>query len=124
LEERIEQAGFNSIVGVMTLGTLRVLGIIESGREWRPLTRLSSETQQRLAEILRAIVKTLGLRHGPLFVELTAHREVAKVSAAIPAACAALLRFRIPLVDEDVSLEELLVRNALGMDIARVYPKC
>ena len=35
--------------------------------------------------------------------------------------CSRALHFRIPLVDDNVSLEELLIRLALGQDVSRIY---
>jgi len=35
--------------------------------------------------------------------------------------CSRALRFEIPLVDKEVSLEELLIRLMLGLDVSRVY---
>jgi hypothetical protein len=35
--------------------------------------------------------------------------------------CSRALRFEIPLVDKDVSLEELLIRLMLGLDVSRIY---
>lgn len=119
-----------SIVGIMTLGSLRVLGIFDSMIPEAVPLRLEAAAQKPVTDTLRAIVRTVGLRHGPIYVELsntaappTSRLAVADVSAAIPPRYAAGFRFRIPLVDEDVSTEELLIRNALGMDVSRVYRK-
>ena len=35
--------------------------------------------------------------------------------------CSRALRFEIPLVDKEVSLEELLIRLMLGLDVSRIY---
>jgi hypothetical protein len=129
-DQRSEASARYAIAGVMTLGHLRIPAIFDAtGAAAAPL-RLDAATQQPITDTLRAIIRGVGLRHGPVYVELAREQAaesqkpaVAEVAAAIPARYAAALRFRIPLVDEDVSLEELLIRNALGMDISRVYRK-
>jgi hypothetical protein len=45
------------------------------------------------------------------------------LAPAIPLGKLSVLQFRIPLVDEEVSLAEFILRHALGMDISRVYRK-
>jgi hypothetical protein len=118
-----------AIAGVMTLASLRVLAIFDAAASDPAPIRPESDVQKHVFDALRAIVRTVGLRHGPVYVELTTAASrtqplaVGDVGAVIPPRYAAALHFRIPLVDEDLSTEELLIRNALGMDISRVYRK-
>ena len=122
-------------IGVMTLGTLRVFAILNAAAPGATLPRLDSILLNGITDTLRTVIRTVGLRHGPVYVELAAAPAdperpekpaglaVRSVSAAIHAGYARSLSFRIPLVDENISLEELLIRNALGMDISRIFRK-
>jgi len=88
-------------------------------------SRLAAETQQHVIQTLGRAVQALGLHHGPLHAELRINREgvwVIEVAARpIGGLCSRALQFRIPLVDDNVSLEELLIRLALGQDVSRIY---
>jgi biotin carboxylase len=88
-------------------------------------SRLAAETQQQVIQTLGRAVQALGLYHGPLHAELRINRKgvwVMEVAARpIGGLCSRALHFRIPLVDYDVSLEELLIRLALGQDVSRIY---
>jgi hypothetical protein len=114
-----------SLICLMTAGRLRVLAVSDSVQPPRRLTALDHGKQRAVISLLQAIVRALGLKHGPVAVEMEAHAQriaVADVSAAyIPGDANHLLSFRIPLVDEHISWEELLLRNALGLDTSRVY---
>ena len=78
-----------------------------------------------MIQTLGRAVQALGLHHGPLHAELRINREgvwVIEVAARpIGGLCSRALHFRIPLVDDNVSLEELLIRLALGQDVSRIY---
>jgi hypothetical protein len=73
--------------------------------------------------VLRA-ARVVGLNHGPVSAEVRVVDSevwVLDLEAVIPKRLSERLRFRIPLVDEDVSLEEVVLRHALGLDIRRIY---
>jgi hypothetical protein len=109
------------VAGVMTESKLRVLGIFD---QQRVIANLDAEARERLPDLLRSIIKSLSLTSGPVYVAATANLSaVTNVSAVVPRDLASALRFRIPLVDEDISWQELLIRHALGMDISRAYRK-
>jgi biotin carboxylase len=127
-----------AVEAVLDRGRLRVLAIFDKPD---PLTgpffeetiyvtptRLPADTQQQVVAELARAVATLGLRHGPMHAELRiqpgqpAAIWVMEVAARpIGGLCSRALRFRIPLVDENISLEELLIRLARGEDISRIY---
>ena len=127
-----------AVEGLMDRGRLRILAIFDKPD---PLTgpffeetiyvtpsRLSETAQEKVAETLAAAVHALGLHHGPLHAELRISGAdaspqvwVMEVAARpIGGLCSKALGFRIPLVDEHVSLEEVLIRLALGGDVSRV----
>jgi biotin carboxylase len=132
-----------AVEGVMERGRLRVLAIFDKPD---PLTgpyfeesiyvtpsRLPSAARQAIVESLGRATAALGLYHGPLHAELRissdpahdgrAHKVWVMEVAARPIGglCSRCLRFRIPLVSESITLEELLIRLALGTDISRIY---
>lgn len=111
---------------LMTNARLRVLAVHEDQHAApRTLASFSSELQQHAANALKRLVGALSLKHGPVFVQLAyAGNDVKVADASVaytPSTPMATLSFRIPLVDEDISWEELIIRNALGLDTARVY---
>lgn len=128
LEVRLNAAGMQlsdadktalEVAGVMTDRKLRVLGIFDHDGG---AAKLEATAQARLSELLRGVIKSLSLTDGPVYVALTSGLgAVTNVSGVIPQKLASALRFRIPLVDDHISLEELLIRHALGMDIGRAY---
>ena len=73
--------------------------------------------QQRIVETVAAAASALGLRHGPVHAECRVNDAgvyVLEVAARpIGGLCARALRF-----DNQISLEELLLRHALGEDIS------
>jgi len=124
-----------AVEGIVDRGRLRILAIFDKPD---PLvgpffeetiyvtpSRLAADTQQHVIQTLGRAVQALGLYHGPLHAELRINREgiwVMEVAARpIGGLCSRALRFRIPLVDDNVSLEELLIRLALGLDVSRIY---
>ena len=124
-----------AVEGIVDRGRLRILAIFDKPD---PLvgpffeetiyvtpSRLAAETQQHVIQTLGRAVQALGLHHGPLHAELRINREgvwVIEVAARpIGGLCSRALQFRIPLVDDNVSLEELLIRLALGQDVSRIY---
>ena len=124
-----------AVEGIVDRGRLRILAIFDKPD---PLvgpffeetiyvtpSRLAAETQQHVIQTLGLAVQALGLYHGPLHAELRINRGgiwVMEVAARpIGGLCSRALHFRIPLVDDNVSLEELLIRLALGLDVSRIY---
>ena len=124
-----------AVEAIVDCGRLRVLAIFDKPD---PLTgpffeetiyvtpsRLAHETQQRIVQTLAKSVAALGLYHGPVHAELRINAadiwgmEVA--ARSIGGLCSRALRFEIPLVDKEVSLEELLIRLMLGLDVSRIY---
>jgi biotin carboxylase len=126
-----------AVEGIVDRGRLRILAIFDKPD---PLvgpffeetiyvtpSRLAAETQQHVLQTLERAVQALGLYHGPLHAELriNINREdvwVMEVAARpIGGLCSRALRFRIPLLDDNISLEELLIRLALGKDVSKIH---
>ena len=80
-------------------------------------SRLPAETQKEIVAAVGQACKALGLSHGPLHAELRLNREgpwVLEVAArSIGGLCARALRF-----EGGRSLEELIIRQALGEDVS------
>jgi len=86
------------------------------------------EVQQRIVEAVAAATAALGLRHGPVHAECRVCGDavyVLEVAARpIGGLCSRALRFRVEDVEEGggaeavVSLEEVLLRQALGEDVS------
>lgn len=124
-----------AVEAIVDRGRLRVLAIFDKPD---PLTgpffeetiyvtpsRLGRERQQEIVETLTLAADALGLYHGPVHAELRINPAgiwVMEVAArSIGGLCSRALRFEIPLVDKEVSLEELLIRLMFGLDVSRVY---
>ena len=124
-----------AVEAIVDHGRLRVLAIFDKPD---PLTgpffeetiyvtpsRMSREGQQRIVETLGKATAALGLYHGPVHAELRINSGciwVMEVAArSIGGLCSRALRFEIPLVHKEVSLEELLIRLMLGLDVSRLY---
>jgi formate-dependent phosphoribosylglycinamide formyltransferase (GAR transformylase) len=124
-----------AVEGIVDRGRLRILAIFDKpdplvGPYFEETiyvtpSRLAAETQQHVIQTLGRAVQALGLYHGPLHAELRINRGgvwVMEVAARpIGGLCSRALHFRVPLVDDNVSLEELLIRLALGLDVSRIY---
>jgi biotin carboxylase len=127
VERFIEGREF-ALEGVVTRGELRVLAIFDKPD---PLdgpffeetiyvtpSRESEATQKKMIEATRCAVRALGLTHGPIHAEARVNGEgiwVLEVAARpIGGLCARTLRF-----DGDMSLEELILRHAVGQDVSR-----
>jgi len=87
-------------------------------------SRLADGVQEAVMRALDAAVRSLGLHHGPVHAEFRVNAQgvyVLEVAArCIGGLCARALRFKIPLLKQDMSLEEVLIRLALGNDVRRV----
>jgi len=134
LETYVEGAEV-AVEAIVDCGRLRVLAIFDKPD---PLTgpffeetiyvtpsRMERELQQKIADTLGRAASALGLYHGPVHAEFRVNSGgiwVMEVAArSIGGLCSRALRFEIPLVDKAVSLEELLVRLMLGLDVSRIY---
>jgi hypothetical protein len=105
------------VAAIAQAGKLRVLGVVSVESE--PVAE-----RGLVFETVRRAVHVAGLSHGPVSARLeVAGKNVSILDLApvIPTAYEDQLHFRIPLVDDDVSLSEVVLRHALGMDISRVY---
>jgi biotin carboxylase len=82
-------------------------------------SRAPESVQRELVETLDQAARLLGLRHGPIHAELRHNEKGAWLLEAharpIGGLCAGALRF-----DGGMSLEELLVRHALGEDVSAI----
>jgi biotin carboxylase len=124
-----------AVEAIVDRGRLRVLAIFDKPD---PLTgpffeetiyvtpsRMSREAQQEIVAVLGKAAAALGLYHGPAHAELRLNPAgiwVMEVAArSIGGLCSRALRFEIPLVDKEVSFEELLIRLMLGLDVSRIY---
>jgi biotin carboxylase len=123
-----------AVEAIVDRGRLRVLAIFDKPD---PLTgpffeetlyvtpsRMGRQTQQQIVATLARAAAALGLYHGPVHAELRLNLAgiwVMEVAArSIGGLCSRALRFEIPLVDKEVSLEELLIRLMLGLDTSRI----
>ncbi len=102
------------VIALLDEGKMRVLGV-RSGPAAVDLPRPALENVWRAARLLR---------HGPLYarVSLTGENQLLDISASIPEPFLETLRFKIPLVEEDLSLAEVITRHTLKLDISRVHP--
>ncbi len=85
-------------------------------------SNLEANLQAEIAQVLERAVSALGLHHGPFHAELRLNAQgiwILEVAArSIGGLCARALRFVSPGRAESISLEELIVRLALGDDIS------
>lgn len=117
----------NVAVPVADTGDIR-LAILVTHRKMRVLGNSHPEiaTAHAIAPVLNRTRDVVGLKHGPMQVTLAPADNGVAVAAICVAAhddYAAQLRFAIPLVDERLTYEELVVRHALSLDVSRVYPR-
>jgi biotin carboxylase len=114
-----------AVEGLLSAGALRVLAIFDKpdpldGPYFEETiyvtpSRLDEPTQRAIAEATAAAARALGLREGPLHAELRIDAEgpwVIEVAArSIGGLCGRALRFGV-----EMTLEELLVRHAMGIE--------
>lgn len=107
----------------MSRGQLRPLTVMANGRAVSAAA-FDANSKTLMTEALRRIVPAIGLKHGPVrvsFLKTGSELCLADVSCAyVPDVATAALRFVIPLVDQDVPFEEVILRNALDLDTSRV----
>jgi biotin carboxylase len=125
-----------AVEGLMDRGQLKVLAIFDKPDPlvgpffeetiYTTPSRSRPEVQGAITATLERAVGALGLEHGPLHAELrigpgpALEKEIRIMEVAarsIGGLCSRALRFCSPTLGEKVSLEELLVRLALGMDV-------
>lgn len=116
-----------ALEGLVTDGKLKVLALFDKpdpleGPYFEETiyvtpSRLSEREQQTIFECAQSAVTTLGLTHGPIHSEFRFNAEgpwVLEVAARpIGGLCAKALHF-----DSESTLEELIVRHALGEDVS------
>jgi len=127
-----------AVEGLLDHGTLRTLAIFDKAdpldgpffEETIYLTPSAApaDTQQRIVGAIDAAARALGLHHGPIHAECRVDGSTAYVlevaARPIGGLCSRALRFeradgRPPAGDADaVSLEELLLRHAIGQDVS------
>jgi biotin carboxylase len=82
-------------------------------------SRLARDVQQRIVETTASATRAMGLTKGPVHAELRINEVgpwVIEIAArAIGGLCSRALRF-----DNGMSLEEVIIRHALGEDVAQV----
>jgi biotin carboxylase len=115
-----------ALEGLLTAGSLRVLALFDKPD---PLdgpffeetiyvtpSRLSPAVQARIAACAEQAAAALGLREGPIHTELRVNDEgvwiIEMAARSIGGRCSSALRFAV-----DLSLEELILRHALRMDL-------
>jgi biotin carboxylase len=118
-----------AVEGLVTNGEFRMLAIFDKPD---PLdgpffeetiyvtpSRHSPDVQRQIIETTAAAVRAMGLTKGPIHAELRVNEQgpwVIEVAArAIGGLCSRALRF-----NDGMSLEELIIRHALGEDVMRV----
>lgn len=123
-----------AVEGLMDRGRMSVLAIFDKPdplvgpffEETLYVTpsRLEAETQARVLETLDRASRALGLSHGPLHAEFRINAQgvtALEVAArSIGGLCSRALRFVAPGGDASLSLEEALIRLALGQDIRSI----
>jgi biotin carboxylase len=126
LVERFIPGSEVALEGLLTDGRLRVLALFDKPD---PLdgpffeetiyvtpSRFSSAVQREVASCTAAVASALGLRHGPVHAELRVNEQGAWPLEIAPRSigglCSRALRF-----GDGLSLEELLLRHALGLDV-------
>ncbi len=124
-----------AVEGLMDRGRLKALAIFDkpdplAGPFFEETvyvtpSRLKAETQTQIVQTLQRATQALGLFHGPLHAELRINAKgiwVLEVAArSIGGLCSRALRFCSPELGQDVSLEELLIRLALGEDVQKLH---
>jgi biotin carboxylase len=117
-----------ALEGLLTDGELRALAIFDKPD---PLdgpffeetiyvtpSRLSEKVQQEILETTQAATRAMGLARGAIHAELRVNNEGASVievaARAIGGLCSRTLRFG----EARLSLEELILRHAIGLDVS------
>ncbi len=121
-----------AIEGLVDRGRVRILAIFDKPD---PLvgpffeetiyvtpSRLAANLQAEISQALERAIHALGLHHGPFHAEVRLNAQgiwILEVAArSIGGLCARTLRFVSPGCANTISLEELMIRLALGDDIS------
>jgi hypothetical protein len=118
-----------AVEALLTEGTLRILAIFDKpdpleGPYFEETiyvtpSRLPASEQRAIAISLRSAVRALGLTHGPVHAEFRLNEQgvwpIEVAPRPIGGLCARALRFRFADAEEEIGLEELLLRHALGL---------
>jgi len=116
-----------AVEGIVTAGRLRVLAVFDKpdpleGPYFEETiyvtpSRLSTEQQEAVTAATRLAVAALGITHGPVHAEVRVEGDRAWPLEIAPRSigglCSKALRF-----GDRVSLEELILRHALGIDVS------
>ncbi|MFQ5585000.1 MAG: ATP-grasp domain-containing protein [Calditrichia bacterium] len=82
-------------------------------------SRLPAQQQEEIVETTKAVCRSLGLSSGPVHAELRLNEKGAWIieiaARSIGGLCSRALRFT-----GNISLEEIILRHSLGMDISRI----
>jgi biotin carboxylase len=127
-----------AIEGLLSRGVFQLLAIFDKPDPldgpffeetiYRTPSVAPPDVQQRIVAAVTAAVHAIGLRHGPVHAECRVNDEgvhVLEVAARpIGGLCSRALRFRAgrSAISDEIPLEELLLRHALGEDAA-VYTR-
>ena len=135
LVERFVPGAEVALEGLVTGGSLDVLALFDKPD---PLdgpffeetiyvtpSRLPSAAQTAIAGVARAAVRALGLTDGPVHAELRYNDQgpwlIEMAARPIGGRCSGALRFRLATGDGDwTSLEEVVLRHALGMELGAI----
>jgi len=118
-----------AVEALLTEGTLRMLAIFDKpdplvGPYFEETiyvtpSRLPGTAQHAIAKSLQSAVRALGLTHGPVHAEFRLHEQgvwpIEVAPRPIGGLCARALRFHIADGEEEIGLEELLLRHALRL---------
>lgn len=125
VEEYID--GFEvALEGIISHGRLKLLALFDKPDPlvgpyfeetiYTTPSRLPDKTQAEILETTKRACAALGLREGPIHAELRVNDQGARVvevaGRSIGGLCAKILRFGT----EHISLEELIIRQAMGME--------
>ena len=139
LVERFIPGAEYAIEGLLDHGTLQLLAICDKPDPldgpffeetiYRTPSVAPPEIQQRISEAVAAATAAVGLHHGPVHAECRVSADVVYVlevaARPIGGLCSRALRFRSEAPDASggtdacASLEEVLLRHALGEDVSR-----
>ncbi len=125
--ERFIEGNEYALEGLVTAGRLQVLALFDKpDRLDGPFfeetlyvtpSREPDPVQRAIVDTTQSAITALGLRHGPVHAEMRVNRRgvwMLEVAArTIGGLCARALRF-----DPEMTLEELVVRHALGEDVS------
>ncbi|HXQ97181.1 MAG TPA: ATP-grasp domain-containing protein [Candidatus Limnocylindrales bacterium] len=118
-----------AVEALLTEGTLRILAIFDKpdpleGPYFEETiyvtpSRLPDSEQRAIGSSLRSAVQALGLTHGPVHAEFRLNEQgvwpIEVAPRPIGGLCARALRFCLAHDEEEIGLEELLLRHALGL---------